>query len=259
MHDYTVKVPTAELHLTYRCDLACINCNRLCEAPPTTEDMTIDDAASFIYQCKEIEWYPKIILIGGEPTLHNNFWSFVPIVKNLGTEVVLISNQYSDRAKEICKKCREEKILTVCDEHWAPKPQGSVTFSDGISLSPKDFGLDSCPPGECYAHASHDSHDCGISVDHDGYTICPCGGAIDGMLKLGARTKNLKDLFDREFALEQTCKLCDNCGFYYTQRTGQTGWEEHESVKKYRGTPMSPTWYEAVKTHTLKSRSEKDA
>ena len=41
--DYTPKSMYAELHLTYRCDLACINCNRICEAPPTTPDMTLDD------------------------------------------------------------------------------------------------------------------------------------------------------------------------------------------------------------------------
>jgi len=252
MRDYTPRpnyscsshAVSAELHITYRCDLACINCNRLCEAPPTTPDMTLDDAVNFVDQCEQIKFKPKIILIGGEPTLHEEFWSFIPIVKRYSTEVILISNQYSERAKEICRICRDENILTVIDE-GSPKPRGSEIFDESVSLSPKDFGLEKCPPGSCPWHANAGA--CGISIDHHGYTICPCGGAIDGMLNLGARTKNLKDLFDKNFALQQTCKLCDNCGAFYKQRTGQSGWEKHATVKKYRGTPMSPTWYNAVK------------
>ena len=43
-------------------------------------------------------------------------------------------------------------------------------------------------------------HHGGISVDSDGYSLCPIGGAIDGLLKLGLRTKNLKQLFEKEFS-----------------------------------------------------------
>jgi hypothetical protein len=130
----------------------------------------------------------------------------------------------------------------------------SVNFFKGMTISPKDMGLDICPPDRegndfifdfkgCYQHSAYS---CGISVDTVGYSICAMGGAIDGMLELGTRTKDLSKLFDKEFALKQTCDLCDNCGFQYDRRTNQINWELQDNIKVVNHTHMSPTWYNAL-------------
>ena len=62
------------------------------------------------------------------------------------------------------------------------------------------------------------------------------------MLELGARTKDLSKLFDKE-TLKQTCDLCDNCGFQYERRTNQINWELQDNIKVVNHTHMSPTWY----------------
>ena len=66
------------------------------------------------------------------------------------------------------------------------------------------------------------------------------------MLELGVRTKDLSKLFDKEFALKQTCDLCDNCGFQYDRRTNQINWELQDNIKVVNHTHMSPTWYNAL-------------
>ena len=77
--DYTPKTNCGRMHITYKCDLTCNNCNRFCFLP-TTKDMTLDDAKEFVRQCKEINWYPEIILMGGEPTLHKDFFEFIKVL-----------------------------------------------------------------------------------------------------------------------------------------------------------------------------------
>ena len=44
-------------------------------------------------------------------------------------------------------------------------------------------------------------HHGGISVDSDGYSLCPIGDAIDGLLKLGLRTKNFKQYLKKNFQI----------------------------------------------------------
>ena len=221
MDDYTPKSNRAEWHITYKCDLACPNCNRLCFLPPTTPDMTLDDAREFVKQAKDLGWSPDIIIIGGEPTLHNDLFEFIEIAKELGS-VSIFSNGYSNKAKENLKQIREEGMVWICEE--SIKSGGSVKFERGLSISPQDSGIENYTP--CNQHSFR--HPCGISVDSIGYTICPLGGAIDSVLNLKVRTKNLRDLFDVEFAHKQTCSLCGVCGL--SIKEGQWNKEGMETI-----------------------------
>jgi len=113
-------------------------------------------------------------------------------------------------------------------------------------LAPKDFGVINHRP--CHNHAAIG---CGISVDAEGYAACSIGGAIDSVLQLGVRTKNLKDLFDVEFVHRQTCSLCDVCG-------RELGITSHHIAKSQvmHGSLMSPTWQAAVKRIEQRKKKE---
>ena len=103
---------------------------------------------------------------------------------------------------------------------------------------PCDFGAESREP--CKFHTSK-AIPCGISVDHGGYTVCPNGGAYDGILDLGVRTKRLADLFDPDFAEKQTQALCSRCGVF-------CGIDQHKraACQVVHGAIMSPVWRDAV-------------
>lgn len=235
--DYTPKSNEAEWHITYKCDLSCPNCNRLCFLPPTTPDMTLDDAREFNHQARELGWSPKVVILGGEPTLHRDLFAFIDIANELSPgRVEVWSNGFREEAKEILARIRAEGKARVCEE--TIKPDGCMVLPQAdFFLAPKDFGVIHERP--CHNHAAIG---CGISVDANGYTLCSIGGAIDSVLDLNLRTSELKDLFDREFAHRQTCELCNVCG-------RELGITSHHIAKSQvmHGSLMSPTWAAAVK------------
>ena len=247
--------------------------------------MTIEDAKSFIKQCRELDWIPnKISIIGGEPTLHKDFDEFIELaLEFVGNGMVEVwSNMYGKIPNQVFKKYHHTNHgIPSYRIYWSdeglegkdlipfskPKRDNlswqyntikdkSVHFYKGMTISPKDMGFDSCPPDNeenkygCYQHSGLGS--CGISVDSVGYSICAMGGAIDGMLGLNVRTKDLSKLFDKDFALKQTCDLCDNCGYEYDKRTNEINWESRDNVKVVNHTNMSSTWYNALNKHKEK-------
>lgn len=246
MVDFTPKSNKAELHLMYDCTLACANCNRLSVLRnPHTPAMTLDDAREFFRQCRELNWSPGIILIGGEPTMHPDFMEFVRLSREFAGPTGFVqvwSNGYTPEARELCARARHE--------YGADVPAGTHKFSgsvvqpdDDIFVSPVDFGKPTHSP--CMIHSSTR---CGISVDAGGYSVCAMGGMVDGFLELGIRTKNLSDLFDPEKAAEMTKKMCEHCGLSgrNNPQATQAEWRAYveKQPKKY-GSYMSPTWLRA--------------
>ena len=139
--DYTPKSNEAEWHITYKCDLNCPNCNRLCFLPPTTRVMTLDDAREFNRQARELDWFPKIVILGGEPTLHRDLFEFIEVASELSPgRVEIWSNGYRPKAKEILARIREEGKAKVCEE--TIKPDGDqVLPQPDFFLAPIDFGV----------------------------------------------------------------------------------------------------------------------
>jgi hypothetical protein len=243
----------AEWHLTYGCDLACRNCNRASFLrEPHTPDMTLEDAREFCRQAEELQWYPAIILIGGEPCLHEDFFGFVELALDFmrrhrgapgaADYVQLWSNQTSAESKARAAEA-ERRGVSLCNE--TTKDHSMVLERDDIYVSPRDVGFGQRPP--CFSHASIL---CGISVDHEGYMPCAMAGMIDALLKLGLRTKRLADLFDEEIVADTTAKMCEHCG-HNVSFSGLPDATIAEWREKVDATPrrfashMTPTWMKA--------------
>ncbi|MFN6206480.1 MAG: hypothetical protein ACK49R_08570 [Planctomycetota bacterium] len=208
--------------------------------------MSLEDAHEFNRQARELNWFPKIVILGGEPTLHRELFEFIEIANELSPgRVEVWSNGYRQAAKEQLARIRAEGRAKVCEE--TIKADGCTVLPQAdFFLAPKDFGVINHRP--CHNHAAIG---CGISVDAEGYAACSIGGAIDSVLQLGVRTKNLKDLFDVEFAHRQTCSLCDVCG-------RELGVTSHHIAKSQvmHGSLMSPTWQAAVKRIEQRKKKE---
>jgi len=149
----------AEFHLTYACDLECMACNRASFLrKPHTEPMTLEDAEEFYRQADELSWKPRIILIGGEPTLHRDFSRFLQrAIDWSGQDVQVFSNGYSPTAQRALRFEGIRGPVSVARESL--KPEGSVmrneefpAWTDDVFVSPADFGKPVRAP--CYQHAS---------------------------------------------------------------------------------------------------------
>ena len=237
------RYPSAEWHLTYRCNLDCYGCNRASFLKePHTPDMTIADAVEFIRQARDVSWEPAITITGGEPTIHPQFEQFVKLASDTYRHPVRVwSNAFAGRSRNLLETV--SKLPRVEIFHETAKPDGGKRDFTGISgwtddcyVSPSDYGEPLRVP--CYAHCSVL---CGVSVDNAGYSPCARGGPIDALLDLGVRTKRLADLFDIEKCAELTARLCQHCGH-------QTGKRENvDACPKLFGVPVSPTWEAALK------------
>lgn len=252
----TAKSNKAELHIQYECNLSCTHCNRMSflrKAP--TAPMTVADAEEFFRQCRELNWLPAVLLIGGEPTEHPDFREFVRVSREFATpmgSVQVWTNGYSERAR--AEAAWAEQTYGAFVPRHTFKPGGSVRHTnDDIFVSPVDYGKPQGRP--CDSHASRG---CGISVDHDGYTACAMGGALDGFLDLGVRTRRLADLFDPAKAQEAMQRLCAHCGLSASAAghmwssdqspEERAAWRAYvEAQPKKYGSHMSPTWLAAAK------------
>lgn len=275
MIDLTPKSGKAEIHLLYECTLACRHCNRQSflrngHTPP----MTLDDVAEFLHQAQQLRWFPALILIGGEPTLHPQFdaicelcRSFADLGSRLGLGypekglqglVQLWSNQTTEAAREACARVRSRYNISVCEQtikrgdtiplqiYKSGAAEGYEFDIQDIMVSPADLGY---TRSHCWQHGAEI---CGISVDSMGYSPCSTGGAVAGMLGGQWRTKVLADLFDPDKVLEITRQLCADCGncLSRTGIPGQVGAEEFRAelaaLPRWRGMPVSPTWERAL-------------
>lgn len=263
-------IPTsgkAEWHITYRCSLACTACNRASWLrEPHTDDMTLEDAREFCRQADEIGWkklvarkhHPRIIIIGGEPTLHPEFLEFVRLAKEWsGTFVEVFSNGLGAARRKLKDADRKHGAVIETstfkrESVRTPEDFQSANWWMHTYVSPSDAGLPSPP---CYAHPSKV---CGISVDHDGYALCSMGGAMRTLRGL-PRTKNLADLFEPSMAKQMTASECQHCGFEYFARDDVTA-EQRAAFAEYadqqpiteHGCAMSPTWQRAFANRRTK-------
>ena len=73
----------AEIDITYKCNLKCINCNRSCTQAPSNIEMPVANIAAFIKQSieKNIAW-KRIRILGGEPTLHSRIFDIIDLLIN---------------------------------------------------------------------------------------------------------------------------------------------------------------------------------
>lgn len=250
---------SAELHLLYQCNLACVACTRgsFLSQPPVAP-MTIDDVHEFIRQATELDWVPGIVITGGEPTLHPQFLEIVRIASEFthstnksdraterasGNYVRIFSNAYTEKSRRLLEEASGRYRASIVRDTW--KLGGSVTsaadypgWTEDVFVSPTDLGKPLRAP--CYQHSSEI---CGISVDSEGYSPCSPGGGLGALLGVG-KTKRLADLFDREKVAALSAELCGACG---SQAVGMNilTREEVDAQPKRFGAPMSSVWIKA--------------
>lgn len=184
-----------ELNVTLKCNLACPNCNRLCNIyRDRTEHMSIEQIQKLIQQAKDGGGISKLKLLGGEPLMHPQFIDIYNLLNQAIKDGIIkyvkvetnktIPFPKVDPSPNICWKGRVQKKKKHQPALWSPKDLGVVT-----------------PIGKCQQLSR-----CGYSLDKYGYL--PCSPAI-----MIARLLNLTHLYKRElpsspWGLDELCQHC---------------------------------------------------
>jgi len=159
---FAPKSGKAELHISYRCNLSCVNCNRFSQIENAhTPDMTVEQVAEFFEQCRSLNYRPDILIIGGEPTMHPDLEAIVMLSRRFVGEQGLVQVWTNGRDREMVDYLRHAYNASIPEETFKAKSRIDFPWDD-YYVSPADFGMERF---KCWQHSSEV---CGISVDSRG-------------------------------------------------------------------------------------------
>ena len=190
-----------ELNITLQCNLACPNCNRLCNIYRNrTEHMSIDQIKKFIEQAKAGGGVNKLKVLGGEPLLHPQFVEIYDLLCSAAKDKVI--NSIKIESNKTIAQPKVEHYKFVC---WKGRGQRKKKHQPFV-WSPRDLGFETGPQPRCPQITK-----CGYSLDKYGYL--PCSLAI-----MITRLFGTTHLYRHEFpkSLWGLDELCSNCIFSMT-------------------------------------------
>ena len=65
--------------------------------------------------------------MGGEPTLHKDFFEFIKVIQEITDDITIYSNFHSDMHKREIKKIEEEGVSFIFEPTW--KLEGTRRFT----------------------------------------------------------------------------------------------------------------------------------
>ncbi len=197
-----------EIDVTYECNLKCLNCNRSCRQAPSAERMELRQIEAFVEESRRRgKVWRTIKLLGGEPTLHPELTAILRTLlegcaRPHGTSVVLVTNGFSARSKEIIRSLPGEVIVDPTSlKDSAVQPQFGA-----FNMAPRDsrwFRFTS------FRNACKIPSICGIGLTPFGYYGCVIAGGIDRVAGYDIGWKRLpEDAEEMGDHFERFCPLC---------------------------------------------------
>jgi hypothetical protein len=222
-----------EIELTSGCSLRCLNCDRCCSQAPRNEIISLKQIKYFIDESNNLQWpWHQIKLIGGEPTLHPQFWQIIEMfriykIKHPATSFALSTNGFSLKTKEIIQDIPSWIYV------YNSEKQGSVHMFHPFNIAPLDL--------EGFSNANFSegcpiTNGCGIGLNRYGYYPCGSSAAIDRVFGFNIGYKHLSEVNLRTMT-SSLVQLCRYCGHFKHYR-------DYISTKKQL---YSSSWVHALK------------
>ena len=207
----------AEIDITYKCNLKCINCNRSCSQAPSNIEMPVAQIREFIQQSIEqrIAW-ERIRILGGEPTLHSRFLDIIELLldyrrrHNPAVKLVLGTNFFGDRVRQ--KLAKLPKTIAI----KSTLKSSRVNLFKPFNLAPVDTKMNRYSDYSCGCRIIKD---CGLGVTPSGYYVCAVAGGIDRIFGFDLGRKQIPDEFDTlTDQMSAFCRYCGHFGFQWPTR-----------------------------------------
>jgi hypothetical protein len=243
---YLPSHESAEIDITYKCNLNCINCNRSCGQAPSNLEMPVSDIEAFIAQSIEQKrMWKRIRILGGEPTLHSRIFDIIDLLtgyqRNFNSSVRLVmgTNFYGSKVHRVLEKVPGNIIIK------STLKSSRVNLFKPFNTAPVDRWFNRFSDYSCGCRIIKE---CGLGVTPSGYYMCAVAGGIDRIFQYHLGRKTLPG--SSETFTDQMSTFCGLCGHFGFQ------WP----TKKIK---LSRTWDSAydnlktTKTKTLVCRNEK--
>lgn len=200
----------AEIDITYKSNLKCINCNRSCTQAPDSIDIPVSMIEAFIQQSieKQIFW-ERIRLLGGEPTLHSRIFDIIDLligyqrVYNPSVRLVLGTNFFGKRVHRVLEKLPEAIHVK------STLKSSRVNLFRPFNVAPVDTVFNRFSD---YACGCRIIEACGLGVTPSGVYMCAVAGGIDRIFGYHLGRKELPD--ETDTLLDQMTAFCGLCGHF---------------------------------------------
>lgn len=220
----------AEIDITYKCNLKCINCNRSCAQAPSSTELPVTEVEAFLQQSieKRIVW-KRIRILGGEPTLHSCIMDIIDLLiayqrhHNPCVRLVLGTNFFGNRVHQVLAKLPERIALK------STRKTSRVNLFKPFNVAPADTRFNRFSDYSCGCRIIED---CGLGLTPSGYYMCAVAGGIDRIFGFELGRRQIPD--ESDTLSDQMAAFCRYCGHFGLQ------WPT-------RRTRISKTWLSAYR------------
>lgn len=206
-----------EIDLTYRCNLACPNCNRSCSQVPRPIDIPVEQIAKLIAETSEQKYcWDRIRVLGGEPTLHPQFLEIVQLLRAFRKstlpllQIVVCTNGYGRKVQQMLNCLPNDVVIKNTNKSGTPR------LFRPFNRAPCDRLLHRF---QDYTTGCRILSECGMGLTPMGYYPCAIAGGIDSILQYQLGKDKLPDRRDTmKEILKIFCPLCGHFGFQWPTR-----------------------------------------
>ncbi len=201
------NIEIINLDITYRCSLNCFNCNRSVRQAPATDDISINQIKKFLNESKQLNWqWKRISLMGGEPTLHPQFFKILDILNEYHNQcdILVSTNGYGTKVNEVIKEI-PDWVYVINTKKVSPI-QEFVTYN----VAPIDLKK---YQNSDFSRGCEVTEICGIGLNRYGYYACAEAASVDRVFGFDIGIKKLSDVNGDALRL-QLNKLCRYCGTF---------------------------------------------
>ena len=247
---YRPNVRMISLEITTDCSLHCFNCNRSCSQAPSSENMSVAQIAKFVKESISLNWrWERILIMGGEPTLHPNFFEILKVLGvynkyNPACIISLETNGFDLRTKKILQKI--PKFIRINNTDKRTPKQKYLSYN----IAPIDL-----PEYENskFESGCSTAQRCGLGMIRYGYYGCGSGASVDRVFGFDIGIKKLEDLND-DNVFKQFKILCKYCGIY---KINSLPIPDKENIKTWEDSLIttqqtSPSWKKAYDQYKKK-------
>ena len=230
---YVRSRDSIEIDITYACNLRCTNCNRSVTQAPEKAELGIDRIREFVDDSlNRGKRWRRIRLLGGEPTLHPQFFQIVELLLAYRAQVPECQIQVVSNGHGAHVRGRLARLPAGVEIENSGKHGNFQPSFGAFNLAPAD------DPGfrdADYTNGCSIMTDCGMGLGIGGYYPCAVAAGIDRVLgETGGRAALPRDEDDMADIARRLCRLCGHFreGHYIPEHLR----------KPLLETPMSDSW-----------------